>query len=69
MADVNDSANIQDEKKPRMLRSEAKSIGVRKQYYKSEEKQEKLRERIALLYRQKEEIEKKILDLEKFRTN
>jgi hypothetical protein len=53
-------------KKPRILRSEAKSIGVRKQYYKTEEKQEKLRERISLLQRQKEEIEKKILDLEKF---
>ncbi len=66
MADVNDSANIQDEKKPRMLRSEANALCLRKRYYKTEEKQEKIRERISLLNRQKEEIEKKISDLEKF---
>jgi hypothetical protein len=53
-------------KKQRALPSETKKIGMRKRYYKTEDKQEKLRERISFLYRQKAEIEKKIADLEIF---
>jgi hypothetical protein len=65
MGDV-DIATDKETKKPRLLRSEANKLCKRKAYYKNDDKQERLRERIALLYRQREEVDKKIADLEKF---
>ena len=53
-------------KKQRLLRTEANNLCVRKRYYKDPEKQQKLRERIDLLYQTKAEVERKIADLEKF---
>jgi hypothetical protein len=53
-------------KKQRLLRSESNNLCKRKAYYKGTEKQQKLRERIELLYETKVQVERKIADLEKF---
>lgn len=53
-------------KKQRLPRRKANALYKRKTYYKCEENQQKLRERIEVLYQSKADIEQKIADLEKF---
>ncbi len=65
MAD-SDTTMDQQPKKQRLSRSQANTLCVRKKYYNTDEKQEKLRERIEILYQTKTEVERKIADLEKF---
>lgn len=61
-----DGETMNDQPKKRLPRNQANTICVRKKYYKSDEKQQKLRERIDILYQTKADVERKIADLEKF---
>ena len=66
MADSDTGVSEQQYKKQRLTRAQANNLCKRKAYYKDTEKQQKLRERIEVLYQTKTEVERKIADLEKF---